>query len=249
MKTETRDLLLKLAHLLWPKFYNRITWMIVAGGLALISTPLWERALDAVLQVTVNVRLFGPFDPVIGLALVALALTYNAFIQWATLTHAREGRAVEAQRRRDHDIARFRHFERVCSERTLSAIINHIGTHHATGTDQLQPLYETLREGALAENAYLDKELADSLGKVMSSLNAMLRTIEREFFRRRNYREEVDEWSFRMRPDWNVDLDGSGEHEEFMNYEKSREKLNESIDAVEDTYKKYRMLVKQRLHI
>ncbi|MEO9276137.1 hypothetical protein ABFY09_14990, partial [Marinomonas sp. 5E14-1] len=35
------DRLLKLIELLRPKFYNKLTWLIVISGLGLMSKPFW----------------------------------------------------------------------------------------------------------------------------------------------------------------------------------------------------------------
>lgn len=52
---------LRLVELLRPRFYNRITWLIVLGGLAMMSTQLWELVASEILKREFN-ELKGPWS-------------------------------------------------------------------------------------------------------------------------------------------------------------------------------------------
>jgi hypothetical protein len=68
---------LEIVKRFWPKFYNRITWTVVAAGLALISSPLWEQLVTALFSKTFDLSDYVPNEPVYGIALVALGLIYH----------------------------------------------------------------------------------------------------------------------------------------------------------------------------
>ncbi|MFK4763966.1 hypothetical protein ACI3L3_04185 [Desulfobaculum sp. SPO524] len=67
-----------LWRLFLPKFYNRMTWTVVVAGLAIVSTPLLERVVEAVLQKYFELPFVGVIPPWYGLALVGLGLAFNA---------------------------------------------------------------------------------------------------------------------------------------------------------------------------
>ena len=63
-----------------PRFYNRITWVVVLSGIGLISTKLLEILLHVALDVTFGIRITDGRDAVFGVTLIAIALLYNAFM-------------------------------------------------------------------------------------------------------------------------------------------------------------------------
>lgn len=77
----TVDWLIAVRKALRPKFYKRLTWAIVCVGLGLLSTKLLERILLAFLEKKWDLSLTGGYDQLVGVALIVIALTYNATMQ------------------------------------------------------------------------------------------------------------------------------------------------------------------------
>lgn len=83
MKIEEIGLLIKLLR---PKYYNRITKLLVVGGLALLSKPIWVDFLNLVLG-EFKLSLIGEFDWALGLIVIILALLYNLYHRYLDLKH------------------------------------------------------------------------------------------------------------------------------------------------------------------
>lgn len=71
------DKLLQLIELLRPKFYNRLTWLIVVSGLTIMSTPFWERLLESILEQTLQIQITGESDVKWGFSLIVIGLLYH----------------------------------------------------------------------------------------------------------------------------------------------------------------------------
>lgn len=73
----------KIIRLLKPKYYNRITYLIVLTGCSILTKPLWLDILNAILKSANNninqiqFELIGDWDWLIGLFLIILSLWWN----------------------------------------------------------------------------------------------------------------------------------------------------------------------------
>ena len=80
-KMKFLDSIIELIRLFMPKFYNKITWTVVIGGMALTSTSMIEKILDVLLEKNLNIKLTDEKDGIIGVALVVIGLTYHLLAQ------------------------------------------------------------------------------------------------------------------------------------------------------------------------
>ncbi|WP_411029647.1 hypothetical protein [Spongiimicrobium sp. 3-5] len=58
---------------------NRITIILILGGLGLIGTPLWEIIAEVFLERELDFFLPNKYEPIIGIALILIALLYHYF--------------------------------------------------------------------------------------------------------------------------------------------------------------------------
>lgn len=75
-KNEIKKLIFKL---LLPKFYNRITWVVVVTGISLIATPLYQQVLIELAEKFLNITLPNQNLVPWGMALVIVGLCYHYF--------------------------------------------------------------------------------------------------------------------------------------------------------------------------
>lgn len=81
IKIEDFSVLIKLLR---PKYYNRITRILVVGGMALLSKPVWIDLLNLVLG-GLKFSIIGEFDWLLGLIIIIVALIYNTFHRYLDL--------------------------------------------------------------------------------------------------------------------------------------------------------------------
>jgi len=64
-----------------PRYYNWITKTVILTGLALLSTPLWEKLLKEVLK-KIGINISEDYHPYIGIILIIIAVTFNLISQY-----------------------------------------------------------------------------------------------------------------------------------------------------------------------
>lgn len=68
---------LKVIEALKPKLYNKLTWLIVVGGLSLMSTPLWLGIVNNLFEAQFQISITDNSDTTWGFALCCLGLSYH----------------------------------------------------------------------------------------------------------------------------------------------------------------------------
>lgn len=81
--------LIKYWKLIRPKYYNTLTRILILGGLALLSKPLWLDFLNIIFE-EFEFSLIGEKDWIIGLTIIVLALIYNTIHRYIDLNHERK---------------------------------------------------------------------------------------------------------------------------------------------------------------
>ncbi|WP_193210164.1 hypothetical protein [Aliarcobacter butzleri] len=74
---ENIDKLERVINFIKPKFYNKLTWLIVGVGLATISKPLWLEIVNTLFNKNFQINITDANDTIIGFLLVITALMYN----------------------------------------------------------------------------------------------------------------------------------------------------------------------------
>ena len=101
----------KLITLLRPKYYNVVTRILVTGGIALVSKPIWIDILNIFL-VEFKFALIGEYDWLLGLAIIVLSLIYNTFNRYLDLSFDQQSRPAF----NDVKFKRFKSFGELCQE-------------------------------------------------------------------------------------------------------------------------------------
>ncbi len=81
--------LIKYWKLIRPKYYNTLTRILILGGLALLSKPLWLDILNIIFE-KIEFSLIGEKDWILGLIIIVLALIYNTIQRYIDLNHERK---------------------------------------------------------------------------------------------------------------------------------------------------------------
>jgi hypothetical protein len=85
------DKVIEIIKLFSPKYYDRITKIIILAGIGLLSKPLWVDILNIFLY-KFSFNLIGENDWIIGLTLIVLALIYNTIQSFLHLKYNHESK-------------------------------------------------------------------------------------------------------------------------------------------------------------
>lgn len=77
-----KEFILKILKFLRPKFYNKITWVLIIGGLGLFSTPLIEKIINALTEKYFDFPISDENASIYGILIIILALIYNLTVNY-----------------------------------------------------------------------------------------------------------------------------------------------------------------------
>ncbi len=182
MKTSHFEQFLSYAErflaLLRPKFYNRLTWIIVLAGLALMASPWWADLVNAVTGKYLDVRLpSSDTQTPWGFALVAIGLLYHLLAQYIIelIEVRRSGQSKSEQITHDRKI--FEKFSNIAPEAMLRRVFSDLQNEHRIHTDQETMLYNATCHLLVPEQQFIDetlKEAASAFGRALVELRAWL---------------------------------------------------------------------------
>ena len=142
-----------------PKFYNRVTWVLILSGIGLMSANPLEMIVRAFLDFALNTSFTDAWTPGAGLGLIVIALAYNAFMacvpMWLEHRQAREALAG----RRRHDVEVFRRTDEMLDEPSFNDILTWISDDHSCFSEQSRTLDQFHLALAGSTNSYLLQEV------------------------------------------------------------------------------------------
>lgn len=153
----------KLIQLFIPKYYNRLTRIMIVGGITLISKPIWVDILNLFLE-GFKFSIIGEFDWLLGLVIIIIALIYNSYHRKLDLDH--EIKSKPAFKKVQY--LRFENFGTLCQEilpilKDNEYIFNNTGPN--SGMNNSEPLrmdltiWNKLKKKAILPNNKAIKKL------------------------------------------------------------------------------------------
>jgi hypothetical protein len=237
------DKIVEIVRLFWPKFYNRITWVVVIAGLALISAPLWEQLVSALISKTFDLSSYIPNEPIYGVALVIIGLAYHlgAIILSSKPTPEMTLKQKES---REHDISLARDFFEIAPEENFYFFLDVLGSNHSSDDALWKTLSGIERFGNLSGNEFLNPEVKEHFEALHSDVARLTSFISRNFFVMGTNTDRTY-----LYPDLNGDRGGNYRPEEIARYDKFATQMIEIIMATKENYKALRRVIKTELTI
>lgn len=239
---------LRLIELLRPRFYNRLTWLIVLSGIAMMSTQLWERIVVAVLKSEFNISISGDNDAAWGFALCVLGLAYHmANTGFYELLKGNEARArVELEQQ--HDRAIFQKTNELLSDQQIEQFIQSLQDDHSYYMNESGRIDNYARFLATTSNHFLRPTLADATRRFLLAWSELGHFISYKFFVFPNNQKEPP-FRLCMTPGLNMDREGDGSPHQLAKYNKLTEELESLAEKTIGQYRTLRRAIKDELVI
>lgn len=240
--------ILKLVELLQPRFYNRITWLIVIAGIAMMSTPLWEKIANELLKKELEISISDGNDAAWGFALCVLGLVYHmANTGFYELVKTNEA-CARKDRERQHDVAIFQKANALLTEEQLSDFLHNLKADHSCYTDTADKLDNFLQFLAATSNQFLTPQLASEANELQLAWKDLGHFISNKFYIFPNNQTEPP-FRLCMAPYLNMDRDGNGSLEQILKYDKLIAELDELSGKLDSCYRRFRATIKNELVI
>ena len=177
------ELMRRIIELFRPKFYNRLTWVVVISGLLLIGSPWWADLVTAVVSSYFGISLPNT-EPHFGwgFGLVLSGLAYHAFVHYVGEL-VNEGRQMlDLIARREHDRRNFESFRRLMSEEDLGWFFSSLLNDHAYYSESAQKLDFALQHLMAPATQFIDNELVEAGVQLGASLKSLADWISLNFW-------------------------------------------------------------------
>ncbi len=216
-----------------PKFYNKVTWLIVSAGLSLLSKPLWIDILEAILQKELNITIPGVNDQLIGLIVIVIGLIYNVYMG---------AFSPSTIKKKEHDKLIFEKLDSILSESEIKNIWNVIIGSLMIRLNNNEKINSFIENGD--EYRFLNKRIENRKKNLIVALDSLSDLISTDFFSHPN--KSIND-IICLRPDWDQEKTGVYNEELDKKFQKLRVELRKRVFKSEEEYKKFRSLVKNNL--
>ena len=146
-----------------------------------------------------------------------------------------------------HDKRIFETSDQILSEASLIEFLDQLQTDDSYIITDARRVDRFRRMFTETGNQYINDELATSLSSLLAAIDAILRFTALNFFVYPNQQSPDEPRRFCMYPDLNIDRGGSGTPEDMKRYDVFQSQLDELANNTRDSYKNYRIAVKQVL--
>ncbi len=239
---------LRLIELLRPRFYNRITWMVVVGGLAMMSTQLWELVASELLKRELNISVSGSNDAAWGFALCVLGIAYHmANTGFYDLLKNNEICARKEQER-SHDLEIFREARSFLSDQQIEDFVHTLQCDHAYCVEQCGKIDKFARFLASTSNQFLTPSIAKATERFVTTWSEARDFINSMFFVFPNNQTEPP-YRLCMTPSLNMDREGDGSREQVKKYNGLTSELERLTETLIVEYRALRSKIKNELVI
>ena len=239
---------LRLIELLRPRFYNRITWLVVFGGLAMMSTQLWELVASEILKRELNISVSGSNDAAWGFALCVLGLAYHmANTGFYDLLKSNEIRARKEQER-NHDLEIFREARLILSDQQIEDFVETLQSDHAYYMDKCSQIDKFARYLASTSNQFLTPSISKATERFLMAWSEAGSFLSYKFFVFPNSQTEPP-FRLCMTPGLNMDREGNGSPEQVKKYDGLTSELEQLTDKLIVEYRALRSEIKSALVI
>ena len=239
----------RVIALLRPKFYNRLTWVVVLAGLVLMASPWWADLANALAS-----RLLGVSIPssdahlAWGLALVVTGLLYHITVHYL-------GELIEAGRTArtratylDHDRKNFAQLAGIMSEDELAATLADLRNQHAYESPQFRSMDRARRYLLAPDSQFIEEKVQAAAREYGYVLSDLLEWVALNFFVHGPERD--DGFRFCLHPELHEDRAEQWPTPEQMRlYSQFQDTLNEKVREVDRKYTAFRTTVKRSLAV
>lgn len=237
---------LKLIELLKPKFYNRITWLIVVCGLSLMSTPLWVTIANAILNKTFELSITDKSDTLWGFLLCCLGLVYHLLNTGLHEVALSVTSKATLEKKELHDKSIFSQLNTIIDEDTLEHILYRLRSDHSLYKNSDESMRNFIIKATSSSNSFLCTDINDKTKLLSKSWADFFRFVD-EHFDIYPYNQSADNYRLCLAPQLNCDRAGSWDDN--AAYGQLSDEMEVLIKAVKDTYRGWRNTVKENLYV
>jgi hypothetical protein len=222
-----------LYRLLKPKTHNKLAWLVVGAGVAILASPFWEPILRGLALKYLQIQIDPPTSPILGFALVVVGLLYHYGL--SRIEHYPQD-AQQRERRLaaiEHDRRLAQTFRDTITETQLENLFFELETNHMFANNSKQPLQNATELLGTAEMHFLNPLLRDCATNFIEASEQLTGFLALNFFVYPERQRELR--TFALHPHLNWDR-GAPNDEQAGQYQVFAEQLDELVAAMREAY-------------
>lgn len=232
-----------------PKFYNRLTWVVVITGLLLMGSPWWSDLAIALASRYLGVALQNA-EPHFGwgMTLVFTGLAYHAFVHYVgeLINERRDMRYFSAQF--EHDQQVFATFSEIMSEEELGRFLRTLLDEHAFSSQDAGMLERVCSHLLAPATQFMDSNLVQVGTTFGVSLQNLANWISLNFWVFGNAGNHTQR--FCLFPEGNEDrASGAPTADQVKRYAELTAILDAKVKDASETYNEFRAVIKRGLAV
>ena len=234
---------------LWERVYkilrglphHRLALLTVSVGAAILAGPFWEPIVRALAEAIFTIRVDPPIEPIYGIALIVLGLTYHFLMTWLAAQETIASKTRDAQiedRVRAHDVPIFLEFQQQAPENQFKSAMSSIRDDHSYTSTQSSIFVGVYYFLTSINNNFNDTELqkkADTLKDAVDTLT----DFTANHFSVYGPLLNGNVLRFVMRAEWNIDRGGNPSHQDSLDYSGLTAQLTPMVQAVLAAYEDF----------
>ncbi|OOE73424.1 hypothetical protein [Salinivibrio sp. ML290] len=240
------DFVLKVIEALKPKFYNKLTWLIVVGGLSLMSTPLWLGIVNNLFEAQFQISITDNSDTTWGFALCCLGLSYHLMSTGLHEVAVTIKSKARLEKEYSHDVQVFNELHELLDEPYLEKLIANIETNDAIYTEELNKLSHFTEVASSSGKQFISSQLKVATTELVQSL-VEFRILVSQKFDEYPYDQCVDNYRMCLAPE--VNPDRAGCMRDIQEYRLLINIMMEKTKNISTSYKVWRTAVKELLYV
>lgn len=243
------EIVARVIPLIRSKFYNRLAWGVVGAGILLTTAPWWHDLVNAVAQKYLAVTLPSTAGNVgWGITLIVIGLAYHivAYSIDELVIAQRQGKQQIVNL--EHDKKIFENYRSVLSEEELLNVLEQIGNLHMYWSSCGTKFSNATTYLLAPSTQFATAVIKSSAHEFATKLNQLHHFLGHHFSEHNS--PQTGDLCFRLYPDLNMDTATlPPTAEQSQKYDDYADQLIQLIDEVENSYKKFRSVVKQSLAV
>ncbi len=177
-----KKIFIQLVNYFRPKYYNRITWLLLICGIGLLSSSLLEKIIIALFEKITDVPIITDANAKYGIVLIVIALIYNLLsqiIDYKIQTKVYQLKPEQLDERK-LDIELFNKIRNILpSDGSMKFIRDNNFNGFAFNWKEIYQIHNFRREVDKPESIFFNEELEDiklKLNKILIDFNTLLST-------------------------------------------------------------------------
>lgn len=217
-------------HLLKPKTHNKLAWLTVITGTALLASPVWEPIIRSIVREVFGANIDPPNSPWFGVLVVFIGLGYHFAMNYLEAGEAGKDHRKSIQ----HDSSLAERFRSSITELQLERLLQRLDADHAHFRSERTAWDSSADLLGSAEMHFLDPNIREYAATYCATHKRLSIFLGRHFFVYPD--RDMNDQQYALCPEWNWDR-GAPSPQQEAQYRELESEMHDLVHAMRNAYR------------